>query len=978
MGWERKRGKIEEFNRLLRGASDTSFTVQVGERAILPSVRYCITLDTDTRLPRDAAKTLIGIIAHPLNRPRFDARLGRVMEGYGILQPRVSVTMASAAGSRFARTYAGHTGVDPYTTAVSDVYQDLFDEGIFTGKGLYDVDAFRAALERARAGERPAVARSVRGPVRADGPRLRRGGGGRLSVERARPRAPPAPLGARRLADPVVAAAVRAVADRACERNRLPLISRWKILDNLRRSLVAPATVSALLFGWTVLPGAPIAWTAIALAAGRAANRAAPAPARRRPGASGAGTVVPPRDDRRSQHRSRPRRAAAGAARQPGLRAAARDHRHAGAPRDHEAPAARVGDRGRQRPAGRRAAPPRVRQGDDRQSARRARRPGARPRRPSGRAGCVGADSRLVGRGAARSRTRSAVRCRRAARRSVRRIARSSRRWRARRGGTSTTFAGPEDHALPPDNVQMVAEADRRAPDLAHQHRDGAARDARGPRLRIHRHRGAGRANRRHAHDRRSLERFEGHLLNWYDTRTLAPLPPAYVSTVDSGNLAGALLTLSVALQQLHLDELAARAVALFDGMNFRFLYDPQRQLFAIGYRLADAEGPGRHDASYYDLLASEARLASFLAIAKGDVPESHWFHLGRSVTSVRGAPVLLSWSATMFEYLMPLLVMRSYPDTLLDESCRIVVRRQIDYAAARGVPWGISESAYDVVDRHDTFQYKAFGVPGLGLKRGLGDELVVAPYATALAAMIEPEEATANLRRLAAAGLDGDYGFFDAIDYTNREGEAAAHDAAAAAGPSGAVVRTYLAHHEGMTLVALANALFERSHGGALSRRPAGAGDRAAAAGARPAPFAHDPAAAARRDARRRAAAGPARAAVSNAAHAVSPRAVPVQRQLRDDRDQRRRGRELLPRPRGDEIAPRPDARSGQPVRLSARRAERGRVVGDLSSDRAGTRRSTSSPSARTGRRSAGATTGSSRSSTSPCRPKTTSRSAG
>ncbi len=147
MGWERKRGKIEEFNRLLRGARDTSFTVQFGELAILPAVRYCITLDTDTRLPRDTAKALIGIIAHPLNRPRFDARLGRVTEGYGILQPRVSVTMASAAGSLFARTYAGHTGVDPYTTAVSDVYQDLFKEGIFTGKGLYDVDAFAAALE---------------------------------------------------------------------------------------------------------------------------------------------------------------------------------------------------------------------------------------------------------------------------------------------------------------------------------------------------------------------------------------------------------------------------------------------------------------------------------------------------------------------------------------------------------------------------------------------------------------------------------------------------------------------------------------------------------------------------------------------------------------------------------------------------------------------------------------------------------------
>jgi cyclic beta-1,2-glucan glucanotransferase len=250
----------------------------------------------------------------------------------------------------------------------------------------------------------------------------------------------------------------------------------------------------------------------------------------------------------------------------------------------------------------------------------------------------------------------------------------------------------------------------------------------------------------------------------------------------------------------------------LFDGMNFTFLYDPQRQLFTIGYRLADADGPGRRDPSYYDLLASEARLASFLAIAKGDVPESHWFHLGRAVTSVRGAPVLLSWSATMFEYLMPLLVMRSYPDTLLDESCRKVVRRQIEYAAARGVPWGISESAYNVVDRHEIYQYKAFGVPGLGLKRGLGDELVVAPYATALAAMVDAPQSAANLRRLTAAGLEGDYGFFDAIDYTRRE--TGDQDEIAAdrpdAGADGTIVRTYLAHHAGMTLVALANALLD------------------------------------------------------------------------------------------------------------------------------------------------------------------------
>ncbi len=214
IGWERKRGKIEEFNRLLRGAADTSFSTQVGNLDVLPSVRYCITLDSDTRLPRDAAKRLIGIIAHPLNQPRFDRALGRVTAGYGILQPRVSVTMTSAAGSLFARTYAGHTGVDPYTTAVSDVYQDLFREGIFTGKGSVRCRRVRRGTRGSRPGKCAALARSVRGTLRAHGARHRHRGRGRLPVQRARPRASAAPLGPRRLADSAVALSVRAVAHR--------------------------------------------------------------------------------------------------------------------------------------------------------------------------------------------------------------------------------------------------------------------------------------------------------------------------------------------------------------------------------------------------------------------------------------------------------------------------------------------------------------------------------------------------------------------------------------------------------------------------------------------------------------------------------------------------------------------------------------------------------------------------------------------
>src|SRR5581483_1305232 len=265
IGWERKRGKIEEFNRLLRGATTTSFSTQIGRLDILPSIRYCLTLDSDTRLPRDTAKTLVGIIAHPLNQPRLDRQLGRVTEGYGILQPRVSVTMSSAAGSLFARTYAGHTGVDPYTTAVSDVYQDLFGEGIFTGKGLYDVDAFTAALagrvpENALLSHdlfeglyaRTALVTDVEvvddypSSVLAHARRQHRWVRGDWQI-----------LGWLFPYVPTRAGLVR---------NHLPLISRWKILDNLRRSLLAPALVALFVFGWTMAPGRAGIWTAAAVA----------------------------------------------------------------------------------------------------------------------------------------------------------------------------------------------------------------------------------------------------------------------------------------------------------------------------------------------------------------------------------------------------------------------------------------------------------------------------------------------------------------------------------------------------------------------------------------------------------------------------------------------------------------------------------------------------------------------------------------
>jgi cyclic beta-1,2-glucan synthetase len=921
MGWERKRGKLEELNRLLRGSTTTSFYVQVGDPEVLSSVRYVITLDTDTRLPRDAARTLIGIIAHPLNRPHFDGRLGRVTEGYGILQPRVSVTMASAAGSLFARIYAGHTGVDPYTTAVSDAYQDLFGEGIFTGKGLYDVDAFMAALE-GRVPENALLSHDLfegiyaRTALVTDVEVVDDYPSSVLAHARRQHRWVRGDWQILLWLFPLVPTRTGRL-----ERNRLPAISRWKIFDNLRRSLVPPATMALLLAAWTILPGRPAVWTAAAVLALSLPIclhllRILGGPRPQQPWSvflRAQGEEVKTALARAAlqlmflaYHASEmlhaigltlvrlavtQRRllewetAAAAAARSAGL--AARSGARVFLTEMIASPA--LGAAGA--------------------LAVLTVQPGALPAAAPLLAAWLAAP--LVAHALSRPVSPPTLELKEEDRVFLRQVA--LRTWRY-----FETFAGDGDHGLPPDNVQEL-------PEERVAHRTSPTNVGMGLLATLAAH-DLGFIDGRELADRTEkaldtmdrLERYQGHLLNWYDSATLAPLEPRYVSTVDSGNLAGALVALAAGLRQaaqapldaaarcagladvvgllrraLHdpteapalrrdsaarlaeaardvekvlrgpedpeaklvsllpyrpelespirylsagvpgsaeadaaywarklvdgisgqgahdparLEHLAARAAAFADAMRFRFLYDAPRRVFSIGYRLADAEGPGRLDPSYYDLLASEARLASFFAIAKGDVPQSHWFQLGRLVTSVDGSPTLLSWSATQFEYLMPLLLMRSYPETLLDLSCRMAVRRQRKYAAERGVPWGISESGYNVVDSQGNYQYKAFGVPGLGLKRGLGDELVVAPYATALAAMVDPAEAARNLRRLAREGLSGTYGYYEAVDYTWPKPDVVG--GAVRGERHGTVVRAWLAHHQGMSLVALANTL--------------------------------------------------------------------------------------------------------------------------------------------------------------------------
>ena len=943
MGWERKRGKLADFNRFLRGGAAEAFSVVVGDVDAIRQARYVITLDSDTVLPPETAPLLVGAMAHPLNRPTYDPALGRVVRGYGVIQPRVGVSLPSAHRSRFAAIHSGHPGVDPYTTAVSDVYQDLYGEGSFTGKGIYDVDAFEEATHArfpentllshdliegnyARAGLATDVEVYDDYPTRY------------LTFTRRKHRWIRGDWQLLRWLGPTVPGRD------GPERNRLSLLSRWKIFDNMRRSTVEIAQLLFLAAGWTVLPGSPLRWTLLGLLAVGAPWIVALLLA----------VVRPPLDKSWRAYYASVGRDAVTSAQQLALAIVFLPHQ-AWVSADailrtlwrllvsrrnllewQTASQTERSTKGAARdvwrtmwPAVAVAAAVLALAAAVHWTAGAARPvAGALPRGwalalAAGPLGVLWAVSPAIAHALSRPAVRKERRLPERARAEALRYALLHWRFFDR-------FVTAETQWLAPDNFQedpSPVVAMRTSPtNMGLQLLSTASAHDLGF-ITVER------MTERLELAFRSLERmrrFRGHFYNWYDLRDLGVLEPAYVSTVDSGNLAGHLLALrqaclavadepvfdgrvwralcasvdlaqegltappaAAAAAQLRVardlltgeehtprvaevlaaleepleraaaavaaldpadtalatgwiqwarelvaehrtrlgrltphaaagrdgeawvafptlrqlaptsplaSEMLARLAALADRaheyaveMDFRFLYDEERSLFAIGYQASTHA----LDPSYYDLLASEARLASFIAIAKDDVPVDHWFRLGRTLTHAAKATALVSWSGSMFEYLMPSLVMQSFPSTVLDQTLESAVRRQVAYGAEHGVPWGVSESAYNLRDRHHTYQYRAFGVPDLALKRGLGRDLVIAPYASALAVMVDPPRALTNLRAVERLGTLGPYGFRDAVDYTRPN-----------PGRRYAVVGTYMAHHVGMSVVALANAL--------------------------------------------------------------------------------------------------------------------------------------------------------------------------
>jgi cyclic beta-1,2-glucan synthetase len=1014
MGRERKRGKLTEFNDLVLGSGRPSFISRIGDMSFLSSVRYVITLDADTSLPRDSARRLIACLAHPLNRGVWDPVNGAVTAGYTILQPRVQVRPTVANQSLFTRVYSGDTTLDLYTRAVSNVYQDLFGEGSFIGKGIYDVRAFQKSLE-GRVPDNTLLSHDL-----LEGLLGRCGlATGIVFFEDY----PPHYLAYARRQHRWIRGDWQLLPwlcpgvlhpDPGKRKDTLSAIDRWKIIDNLRRSLVSPAILALLLCGWLLLPGSMLVWTALALSPLaleillHLSAQLRPREAREDPETSaqpaqlGAwralfALVFLPHEaiisidaisttlwrvfvsHRRLLEWTTAAHSLHILGRQLKLRTVWIEM--ASAPLLAALLAVILGFL---RPAVVILAGPLI---------------------------LLWLFSPLVAVRISRPIQLPHQQLSDKQTRELRLLARQT--WLF-----FEQFVGPEDHWLPPDhfqedprglvahrtsptNIGLLLLSTLAAYDFGYIGPEELV-------LRLH--------STFDGMDQ--LERERGHLLNWYDTRTLAPLPPRYISTVDSGNLSAALLALragcaeapqrplvrwsgltdtldalDVALQESHLDgssaelhsaiaslreqsenlrdaaqatpqmlaalytqervaledllvklvegsseeldserlrrlsawidqlrknlsrterdvemltpwalslasqpeefakaearpELAAawdaliaalpvritlaevpdvcgagvaalkelnsaleaarlqqqaprtveeddralgealawcdtlgrslesarasaeellleferlrsRAEAWFDDLNFAFLFDPQREVFHIGYNLDAA----RLDPNYYDMLASEARLASLIAIARGDVPQSHWLSLARPITQVGGRRVLLSWSGTMFEYLMPTLLTRSYAGSLLDQTCSSVVDRQRAYAQSKGTPWGISESGYYQFDSNQAYQYRAFGIPELGYKRGLGEDLVVAPYASLLALSIQPLAVVQNIASFREMGMVGQFGFFEAADFTASR---------LAVGQRFAVIRSYMAHHQGMIMLALCNYLRE------------------------------------------------------------------------------------------------------------------------------------------------------------------------
>jgi len=951
MGWERKRGAIVEFNKLVRGSADTSFTIVSGDVSRLPHIKYVITLDADTNLPMGTAKRLIGTMAHPLNRAVIDETTGIVSEGHGLLQPRISISIPGANRSLFTKIFAGLGGIDPYTTAVSDVYQDIFDEGIFTGKGIYDLDIFRKVLED-RIPDNSVLSHDL-----IEGCHLRAALVSDIELIDGYP-ARYNSYSARQhrwvrgdwQLIPWLAGKVRNREGKLI-RNNLSGLSKWKIFDNLRRSLLYPSLLLLFFAGLAFLPGSRLLWTGFVLFVAAS------------PLFTGIFSTLISGSLRFKNSKNN-------TTSMTGLKAALCQSLLLFAFLPHQAILmldAIIRTLYRMFISHKNMLEW-VTAADAEAGAKNDLEAFFRKMWFSEAAAIIAILLSIANFGESLVITVPAIILWLTAPLVAYIISKPLKKKQEKLSENDMTmlrmtarktwryfedFAVESDNYLPPDNFQEdppKGAAHRTSPtniglyllsilsacDMGYigltemAERLGKVLDT------IER-----------------LDKWKGHLYNWYNTVTLETMRPLYVSTVDSGNFIGYMMVtkegvaeyirstipatssasgvmdtlrlveeeegvsasdgINLALEELcngccmdlkkwesvlkeikawidslgmpagrnknewrnklagmvdeylaelyffypvlskpeiinvlnkldesladsmlkpdspenllskytsalnlpdneHKDDvglkeaceniralldfcysLIERMARLIDATEFRPLFDNKRQLFSIGYNAED----GHLSKSYYDLLASEARQASYIAIARNEVDRRHWVRLGRKLTTTDGYKGLVSWTGTMFEYLMPLLIMKNYENTIFDETYTFVVRAQKKHGKQHRVPWGFSESGFSAFDFNLNYQYKAFGVPELGLKRGLANDIVTSPYSSMLALGIDPVSAVSNLKELKQLGMDSRWGFYEAIDFTPSRLDK---------NTNSRIVKSFMAHHQGMSLAALNN----------------------------------------------------------------------------------------------------------------------------------------------------------------------------
>lgn len=808
MGWERKRGALVEFNDLLSG-EETSFNIISGDLSKLKGkIKYIITLDADTILPIDEGKKLIGTISHPLNRAVIDDKKNIVVEGYGIIQPRIIMDMESSNKSLFTRIFAGSGGIDPYSTAVSDIYQDLFGEGIFTGKGIYDLQVFQNVLKE-NIPENTVLSHDL-----LEGSYIRVGLATDIKLVDGYPE---------KYSSYIMRQHRWTRGDWQLIKwlygsysKNINSLSKWKILDNMRRSLLPMFLLLTIFLSIIFFPGNVYIGLGLVVI-----NILFP--------------IINMVLEGILYKRFKIQRMKLNG----NLILGYKTYIYQGILSfiflPHEAimlidaitrTMYRVFISKKNLLEWTTAFDMEKRLKNDMASYFTRMKENIilsillvvltyvfRPENLT--ISTVIAILWIIGPILAyiiSKEEKQVIEIKEGDLLLLRDIARET--WEYYRD-----FTDEKNNYLPPDNFQEYPYngiANRTSPTnigfylisvLSSRDLDFITTEEMVDLIGLT------------INTIEKMEKWEGHLYNWYDTETLAPLRPVFVSTVDSGNFIAYLIVLKEGLKEylnsilekvqkeatakeaeiekliFKMKDLINRIKNIIARTEFLPLYDEKRDLFYIGYNVDE----NKVLKSYYDLLASEARTASYIAISKGEIPVDHWNKLGKSLIKEKGYISLASWSGTMFEYLMPSLVLKDYANTLLDESNRTSIKMQKDYANAHKVPWGISESGFFAFDRQLNYQYKAFGIPALGFKRGLKDELVISPYASFLALKFDYLGVIENIKRLKSEGLKGKYGFYEAVDYTlsrlpNHLDKG--------------IVKSYMSHHQGMILTSINNLL--------------------------------------------------------------------------------------------------------------------------------------------------------------------------